>query len=140
MSRYSIWLFNLICIKVMRTRNQGGVPCMFQKEFDRSTPTLYRTISRDLTLKSAKIKMYRILDAGVETEYFNILMENMKITGITPSLHLGSGTGTHLENIEIRLYLNKQSAFGLIGTAIDRSHQSHPSPCMTSPAKSYIGA
>lgn len=44
--------------------------------------------------------MYRILDAGVETEYFNILMENVKITGITPSLHPGSGI--HLENIEIR--------------------------------------
>ncbi|PKE29054.1 type VI secretion system tube protein Hcp [Rahnella sp. AA] len=77
-------------------------PILFQKEFDRSTPILYRAISRGLMLKSAEIKMYRILDAGVETEYFNILMENVKITGITPSLHPGSGTGTHLENIEIR--------------------------------------
>ncbi|MFS7246242.1 Hcp family type VI secretion system effector [Rahnella inusitata] len=77
-------------------------PILFQKEFDRSTPILYRAISHGLTLKSAEIKMYRILDAGVETEYFNIMMENVKITGITPSLHPGSGTGTHLENIEIR--------------------------------------
>lgn len=46
--------------------------------------------------------MYRILDAGLEAEYFNILMENVKITGITPNLHPGSMTGTHLENIEIR--------------------------------------
>jgi len=77
-------------------------PILFQKEFDRSTPILYRAISHGLMLKSAEIKMYCILDAGFETEYFNILMENVKITGITPSLHPGSGTGTHLENIEIR--------------------------------------
>ena len=77
-------------------------PILFQKEFDRTTPILYRTISQGITLKSAEFKMYHILDAGVEAEYFNIRMENVKITGITPNLHPDSGTGTHLENIEMR--------------------------------------
>ncbi len=77
-------------------------PILFQKEFDRTTPILYRAISQGLTLKSAELKMYHTADAGVEAEYFNIRMENVKITGITPSLHPDSGTGTHLENIEIR--------------------------------------
>lgn len=77
-------------------------PVLIQKEFDRVTPMLYRAISRSVTLRSAEIKMYQILESGIEAEYFNIFMENVKITGITPSLHPGASTGTHLENIEIR--------------------------------------
>lgn len=77
-------------------------PILIQKDFDRVTPLLYRAISQGLTLKSAEIKMYLITDAGIEMEYFNIFMEHVKITGITPNLHPGSGTGTHLENIEMR--------------------------------------
>nr|WP_159466415.1 type VI secretion system tube protein TssD [Scandinavium goeteborgense] len=77
-------------------------PILFQKEFDRVTPLLYRAISRGITLKKAEIKMYQIVESGIEAEYFNILMENVKITGITPSLHPGTGCGTHIENIELR--------------------------------------
>jgi len=77
-------------------------PILIQKEFDRVTPLIYRALSRGYTLKSAELKMYQITDAGTEAEYFNIYMENVKITGITPSLHPGSGTGTHIENIELR--------------------------------------
>jgi len=61
-------------------------PVLIQKEFDRVTPLFYRAISRGYTLKSAEIKMYQTVDAGREVEYFNIYMENVKITGITPSL------------------------------------------------------
>ena len=77
-------------------------PILIQKEFDRVTPLIYRALSRGYTLKSAELKMYQITDAGTEAEYFNIYMENVKITGITPSLHPGSGTGTQIENIELR--------------------------------------
>lgn len=63
-------------------------PILIQKDFDRVTPLLYRAISQGLTLKSAEIKMYLITDAGIEMEYFNIFMEHVKITGITPNLHL----------------------------------------------------
>ncbi|HAT1612965.1 TPA: type VI secretion system tube protein Hcp [Raoultella planticola] len=77
-------------------------PVLIQKEFDRTTPLLARTICKGITLRSAEIKKYRINEAGFEVEYFNILLENVKVTGITPSLHPGAGSGTHLENIELR--------------------------------------
>lgn len=77
-------------------------PILIQKEFDRTTPLLARAICKGITLRSAEIKMYRINEAGFEVEYFNILLENVKVTGVTPSLHPGAVSGTHLENIELR--------------------------------------
>jgi len=73
-----------------------------QKEFDKTTPYLYRAISQNMTLKSATLKMYRVLDSGVETEYFNIILENIKVVSITPNLYPGNQTGTHTESIEIQ--------------------------------------
>lgn len=78
------------------------MPIMFQKEFDRVTPLLFRTLSAGRTLKSATIKMYQINEAGFEQEYFNIFLENVKITSITPDLYPGANTGTHLETVLIR--------------------------------------
>jgi type VI secretion system secreted protein Hcp len=46
--------------------------------------------------------MYRTNEAGFEVEYFNMLLENVKVTGFTPGLHPGVASGTHLENIEMR--------------------------------------
>lgn len=77
-------------------------PVVFQKEFDRTTPLLFRALCQGRSLKSATIKMYKITDSGIETEYFNILLENVKITSITPSLLPTGITGTHMENIEMR--------------------------------------
>lgn len=77
-------------------------PIMFQKEFDRVTPLLYKALTTGVTLKSAMIKMYMINEAGVEIEYFNILLENVKITSITPDLYPGVGSGTHLETVLLR--------------------------------------
>ncbi|MEI9484163.1 type VI secretion system tube protein TssD [Enterobacter cancerogenus] len=78
------------------------MPVMFQKEFDRVTPILFRALSTGRTLKSATIKMYQINEAGLEQEYFNILLEGVKITSITPDLFPGASTGTHLETVLIR--------------------------------------
>lgn len=77
-------------------------PILLQKEFDKVTPLLYKVLSQGTTLKSATIKMYQILDAGIEKEYFNIMLSNIKITSITPDLYAGSLTGTHLESIMMR--------------------------------------
>lgn len=77
-------------------------PILIQKEFDRTTPLLARAICRGIMLKLAEIKMYRINEAGFEVEYFNMLLENVKVTGFTPGLHPGAASGTHLENIEMR--------------------------------------
>ena len=78
------------------------MPIMFQKEFDRVTPLLFRALSTGRTLQLAIIKMYQINEAGLEQEYFNILLENVKITSITPDLYPGANTGTHLETVLIR--------------------------------------
>lgn len=46
--------------------------------------------------------MYHILDTGKEGEYFNIIMNNVKITAITPHLFPSGMTSTHLEEIQFR--------------------------------------
>ncbi|KFC00958.1 Hcp family type VI secretion system effector [Trabulsiella guamensis ATCC 49490] len=69
---------------------------------DQTTPILFRALCEGRTLKSATIRMYRITEAGIETEYFNIVLENVKISSITPSLLPGGVSGTHMEAIELR--------------------------------------
>lgn len=77
-------------------------PLNLHKEFDAATPVLYRAMCEGRTLKKAELKMYRILDQGVESEYFNMIMENVKITSISPLLHPTGLTSTHLEDIQLR--------------------------------------
>ncbi|HCD9775252.1 TPA: type VI secretion system tube protein Hcp [Enterobacter hormaechei] len=84
------------------TGTRVHTPIAVQKEFDKTTPVLIRALCENQTLKSATIKMYQIDDAGIEREYFNIILDNVKITSITPNLFPGSGTGTHTETIELR--------------------------------------
>lgn len=84
------------------TGTRVHAPIMFQKEFDRVTPVLYKALSEGATLKSATIKMYSITEAGLETEYFNITLDHVKITSITPDLYPGAASGTHLETILLR--------------------------------------
>lgn len=47
-------------------------PLTIEKEFDSSSPYLYKAVATGQTLKSAEIKWYRINDAGQEAEYFNM--------------------------------------------------------------------
>ncbi|NON44601.1 type VI secretion system tube protein Hcp, partial [Klebsiella pneumoniae] len=54
------------------TGTRVHTPITVQKDFDKTTPLLYKELSENQTLKSATIKMYQIIDAGVESEYFNI--------------------------------------------------------------------
>ena len=72
------------------------------KEFDQTTPVLYRAVCEGRTLKKATIKMYRILESGIESEYFNIILENVKITTVSPYLAPNGMSSTHLETIELR--------------------------------------
>lgn len=64
------------------TGTRVHMPIMFQKEFDRVTPLLFRALSTGKTLRSAIIKMYQINEAGIEQEYFNIILEGVKLTSI----------------------------------------------------------
>lgn len=84
------------------TGTRVHAPIMFQKEFDKVTPLLYKALTTGATLKSATIKMYSITEAGVEREYFNIILDNVKLTSITPDLYSGAATGTHLETVMLR--------------------------------------
>ncbi|WBG92157.1 type VI secretion system tube protein Hcp [Pantoea piersonii] len=77
-------------------------PIVIQKEFDQTTPLLFRALCEGRTLKSAIIRLYRIIDAGLESEYFNIFLENVKITTISPYLQPNGMTSTHIESIELR--------------------------------------
>ncbi|MFD3246671.1 Hcp family type VI secretion system effector [Rahnella aquatilis] len=77
-------------------------PISLQKEFDKATPILYRALCQGVTLQSATIKMYQITETGTEAEYFNIILDNVKIVAITPNLYPGGQTGTHFENILLR--------------------------------------
>lgn len=77
-------------------------PIVIVKEFDQSTPIIYRAICEGRILKKATIKMYRILDSGIESEYFNIMLENVKITTVSPYLSPTGLSSTHLETLELR--------------------------------------
>ena len=46
--------------------------------------------------------MYRILESGIEAEYFNIILENVKFTTVAPFLSPNGMSSTHLETLELR--------------------------------------
>lgn len=53
-------------------------------------------------MKKGTIRMYRILESGVEAEYFNIILEKVKFTTVAPYLAPGGMSSTHLETLELR--------------------------------------
>lgn len=75
-----------------------------EKEFDSSSPYLYKAVSTGQTLKSVEIKWYKINDAGQEQEYFNMLLENVKLVGINPIMHNIKSVQNmnHLESVSLR--------------------------------------
>lgn len=58
----------------------------FEKEFDTTTPYLYKATAEGQTLQPAEIKWYRINDAGREDVYFVMLLEGVKVRGINPGM------------------------------------------------------
>ena len=81
-------------------------PLVFEKEFDSSSPYLYKAVATGQTLNSAEFKWYKINDAGREVEYFNMLLVNVKIVSICPLMHDVKNHSTekhnHLESISLR--------------------------------------
>ncbi|MGP6134633.1 Hcp family type VI secretion system effector [Enterobacter chuandaensis] len=77
-------------------------PITIVKEFDQTTPLLYRAVCEGRVMKKGIIKMYRILESGIDAEYFNILMENVKFTTVAPFLTPNGISSTHLETLELR--------------------------------------
>ena len=86
------------------TGTRQHAPFQFEKEIDSALPYLYKAVATGQTLKEAEIKWYRISDAGQEEEYFNILMEDVKVISISPIMHDTRncpGTG-HMESVALR--------------------------------------
>ncbi|MEG5550701.1 type VI secretion system tube protein TssD [Enterobacter wuhouensis] len=77
-------------------------PITIVKEFDQTTPLLYRAVCEGRVMKKGIIRMYRILASGIEAEYFNIAMENVKFTTVAPFLTPNGMSSTHLETLELR--------------------------------------
>lgn len=77
-------------------------PITIVKEFDRTTPILYRGVCEGRTFKKGVIKMYRITESGTEAEYFNILLENIKMTTVSPYIAPNGLSSTHLETLGLR--------------------------------------
>jgi type VI secretion system secreted protein Hcp len=88
------------------TGSRVHTPMHIEKEFDSASPDFYRAVSKGLTLRSAEIQWYQIDDSGREVEYFNMLIENIKIVSISPIMHNIKNPDTanlnHLERIEFR--------------------------------------
>lgn len=81
-------------------------PMIIEKEIDRSSPILYMTIARGLTLLRVEIKWYRISESGEKEEYFNMLMTNVKVVSAGPRVQNikdeAATTLNHLETVELR--------------------------------------
>lgn len=76
----------------------------FEKEFDSSSPYLYKAVSSGQTLRSAEIKWYRINHAGQEEEYFNMFIEGVKVVSVNPLMHniKSIENMNHLESVTLR--------------------------------------
>jgi len=78
----------------------------FVKEVDSSSPYLYKAVTTGQNLKSVEIKWYQIDNAGQEVEYFNTLMEGVKIVSVKPEMYNIKDPAkeqyNHLERIELR--------------------------------------
>lgn len=90
--------------KITSTRQHS--PLTFQKEFDSSSPYLMKAVATGQTLKSAEFKWYKINDAGQEAEYYNMLLENVRVVSVTPLMHdikdPSKEKHNHLEMVELR--------------------------------------
>ena len=77
-------------------------PITLEKEIDRISPFLARAVCEGKTFKQAIIKMYKINEAGIEYEYYNIELANVKVTRVSPVLFPLGVASAHLEEIELR--------------------------------------
>ena len=90
--------------KLLGTRNHS--PIRIEKEFDRSSPYLYRAVAAGSPLRAAELKWYRVDEAGNEQEYFIMTMENVRVVAVAPLMHhvkdRDKAEYNHLEVVELR--------------------------------------
>lgn len=90
--------------KITGTRSHS--PMMIEKEFDSSSPYLYKAAATGQTLQSAEIRFYHISDAGQEVCYFIITLEGVKVTGVNPGMPntklSGNSQINHMESVSLQ--------------------------------------
>jgi type VI secretion system secreted protein Hcp len=90
--------------KITGTRIHG--PMTFEKEFDAASPYLYKAVAKGQTLVCAEFKWYHIDNAGQEVEYFNMLLENVKVVAVCPVMHDCKNASmekhNHMESVSLR--------------------------------------
>jgi type VI secretion system secreted protein Hcp len=90
--------------KITGTRVHGAIT--LQKEFDSSSPYIYKAVARGQTLNTAELKWYCINHAGQEVEYFNMLLERVKVVSICPHMldikNPATEKHNHLETVSLR--------------------------------------
>lgn len=88
------------------TGTRVHAPLVFTKEIDASSPYLYKAVTSGQTLKSAEFTWYCIDGKGEEVEYFNTLLENVKVVKVAPKMHdvkdPTKEKHNHLELVELR--------------------------------------
>lgn len=88
------------------TGTRSHSPMMIEKEFDSSSPYLYKAVATGQTLKSAEIRFYHINNAGQEVCYFSIILEGVKITGVNPGMPntklSGNSQINHMESVSLQ--------------------------------------
>lgn len=81
-------------------------PLIITKEFDASSPYLFKAVTSGQTLKSVELKWYQIDDSGTEKEYYNMKLDGVKVVGVSPVMHNIKDPArekyNHLENVSLR--------------------------------------
>lgn len=81
-------------------------PLVITKAFDKSSPYLYQACVKGQTLKKVEIKWYEIDPTGKEVEYFNHLLEYVKIVSVKPFMpntkDPASDRLVHMEEVSFR--------------------------------------
>lgn len=85
--------------KLTGTRIHGAM--ILEKAFDSSSPYLYKAVATGQRLHSAEIRWYKINDAGQEAEYFNMLLEGVKVVSVAPSM-VNEDKTNHVEHVSLR--------------------------------------
>lgn len=87
------------------TGKRTHAPISFEKEFDSSSPYLFKAVTTGLRLHSAEFKWYRISDAGMEVEYYNMLLEGVTVISFNPGMPntkiAGMSGVNHTESVSI---------------------------------------
>lgn len=90
--------------KLTGTRKHEAI--QLTKAFDASSPYLYKAVCEGQTFATVELKWFRIDDTGTEKEYFNHMLEGVKICSVKPIMFNVKDPSkeryVHLEEVQMR--------------------------------------